>query len=39
MPGCEIRCPNELFVGDFYRARTDTVKVGADRGKNAVLTG
>jgi heterodisulfide reductase subunit D len=24
---CEIRCPNTLFVGDFYRARTETVKV------------
>ena len=25
--GCEIRCPNTLFVGDFYQARTETVKV------------
>jgi heterodisulfide reductase subunit D len=25
--GCEIRCPNTLMVGDFYRARTETVKV------------
>ncbi|MGH3339705.1 MAG: (Fe-S)-binding protein, partial [Propionibacteriaceae bacterium] len=24
---CEIRCPNTLFVGDFYQARTETVKV------------
>ncbi len=24
---CEIRCPNTLMVGDFYRARTETVKV------------
>ena len=24
---CEIRCPNTLFVGDFYQARTDAVKV------------
>jgi heterodisulfide reductase subunit D len=24
---CELRCPNTLFVGDFYRARTETVKV------------
>ena len=25
--GCEVRCPNTLFVGDFYQARTETVKV------------
>ena len=25
--GREIRCPNTLFVGDFYQARTETVKV------------
>ncbi|WP_210435163.1 (Fe-S)-binding protein [Saccharopolyspora sp. ASAGF58] len=25
--GCEVRCPNTLMVGDFYRARTETVKV------------
>jgi len=25
--GCEIRCPNTLFVGDFYRFRTRTVDV------------
>jgi heterodisulfide reductase subunit D len=24
---CEIRCPNSLMVGDFYRARTETTKV------------
>jgi heterodisulfide reductase subunit D len=24
---CELRCPNTLMVGDFYRARTETVKV------------
>ncbi len=24
---CEVRCPNTLMVGDFYRARTETVKV------------
>lgn len=24
---CELRCPNTLFVGDFYQARTETVKV------------
>jgi heterodisulfide reductase subunit D len=25
--GCELRCPNTLLVGDFYQARTETVKV------------
>ena len=25
--GCEVRCPNSLMVGDFYRARTETTKV------------
>jgi heterodisulfide reductase subunit D len=25
--GCELRCPNTLFVGDFYRFRTRTVDV------------
>lgn len=24
---CELRCPNTLFTGDFYRHRTETVKV------------
>jgi heterodisulfide reductase subunit D len=24
---CELRCPNTLFTGDFYRHRTQTVKV------------
>ena len=24
---CELRCPNTLFTGDFYRNRTQTVKV------------
>ena len=24
---CELRCPNTLFTGDFYRNRTETVKV------------
>ena len=24
---CELRCPNTLFTGDFYRHRTRTVKV------------
>jgi len=24
---CELRCPNSLFTGDFYRHRTQTVKV------------
>lgn len=24
---CEMRCPNTLMVGDFYRARTETVNV------------
>jgi heterodisulfide reductase subunit D len=24
---CELRCPNTLFVGDFYRFRTRTVEV------------
>ena len=24
---CAIRCPTRLFVGDFYQARTETVKV------------
>jgi len=24
---CELRCPNSLMVGDFYRARTETTKV------------
>jgi heterodisulfide reductase subunit D len=24
---CELRCPNTLFVGDFYQARTNTVQV------------
>jgi heterodisulfide reductase subunit D len=24
---CELRCPNTLMVGDFYRARTETVRV------------
>ena len=23
----EVRCPNSLMVGDFYRARTETTKV------------
>lgn len=25
--GCELRCPNTLFVGDFYRNRTRTVEL------------
>ena len=24
---CELRCPNTLFTGDFYRNRTRTVKL------------
>jgi heterodisulfide reductase subunit D len=24
---CELRCPNTLFTGDFYRNRTQTVKI------------
>ncbi len=24
---CELRCPNTLFTGDFYRFRTRTVDV------------
>jgi heterodisulfide reductase subunit D len=28
--GCELRCPNTLFVGDFYRNRTRTVKLVQD---------
>ncbi|MGI0026187.1 MAG: (Fe-S)-binding protein, partial [Nitrososphaera sp.] len=24
---CELRCPNTLFTGDFYRHRTQTVKI------------
>jgi heterodisulfide reductase subunit D len=24
---CELRCPNSLMVGDFYRARTETTSV------------
>ena len=25
--GCELRCPNTLFTGDFYRNRTQTVRL------------
>ena len=25
--GCELRCPNTLFTGDFYRFRTRTVEL------------
>ena len=28
---CELRCPNTLFTGDFYRHRTQTVKVECGR--------
>lgn len=36
---CELRCPNTLFTGDFYRNRTQTVKLVKEMRALAVRSG